>query len=216
MSTQTKQNGFTLIELLVVISIISLLISILLPALGRAREAATNVQCQTTMRHLITATVMYTQDNKGFLYSGGHWENYLRTYDVKAITKGGVNYYSQPCPKYKSYDDWSKSFNGYGFNRNIQQKKIDTLKASLSSMVLLWEDPQTGHNYAGGYPANNWHNGGSWYRLDFRHNNALNVAVLDGHVATLSGSAPRRSGGSNPYLTARDFHPQYYWESGVY
>jgi prepilin-type N-terminal cleavage/methylation domain-containing protein len=59
-------RGFTLIELLVVISIIALLISILLPALGSAREAAVAVQCQAQIRSVSQAAIMYTVDNSEY------------------------------------------------------------------------------------------------------------------------------------------------------
>ena len=64
---QAKQSGFTLIELLVVISIIALLISILLPALTQAREAAKQSQCLSNMRQLSVAAAAYTADHDGYI-----------------------------------------------------------------------------------------------------------------------------------------------------
>ena len=66
-----RRSGFTLIELLVVISIIALLISILIPSLSRARQAAKSVVCASNMRGLMQALYLYAGDHRDQLVSAG-------------------------------------------------------------------------------------------------------------------------------------------------
>ncbi len=106
MLERKAQRGFTLIELLVVVAIIAVLISILLPSLGKAREKAKLTVCQTHQRGWGQGFLMYCTDYDGRLpLDGGDGtaalpigkidDPWLWFNGVVAYTSGGNKTYGQ-------------------------------------------------------------------------------------------------------------------------
>jgi prepilin-type processing-associated H-X9-DG protein/prepilin-type N-terminal cleavage/methylation domain-containing protein len=95
--------GFTLVELLVVIGIIALLISILLPALANAREAANAAVCMSNMRQFGIGLEIYADQNKGAMPQKGP--------DGTGVSQSDANYFGSPASGVIGYDDPSLWFN---------------------------------------------------------------------------------------------------------
>jgi prepilin-type N-terminal cleavage/methylation domain-containing protein/prepilin-type processing-associated H-X9-DG protein len=150
-----RRRAFTLVELLVVIAIIALLISILLPALTKARRAANVVACQSNLRQLGASMHLYMGDNYGFLPMAGisyanyngkgmnmSWDKLLMKYIGGQLDAGHgpmycvVSYPSQVliCPD----DTWDRP-------TWIGSTNLQLAKRSYS-MVSFFSYPAPGYN----------------------------------------------------------------------
>jgi prepilin-type processing-associated H-X9-DG protein/prepilin-type N-terminal cleavage/methylation domain-containing protein len=101
---RTAATGFTLVELLVVIGIIAILISVLLPTLGRAREAAKTTQCLSNLRQLGLALQMYLSETR---------------YIVPAA------YFHNSDPGQKNHETWATIFMNGNYVKGVPTAKLD-------------------------------------------------------------------------------------------
>ena len=82
-----QNNKFTLIELMVVVAIIGILLSFLLPMLGKARATARQAVCASNLKQMYYGALLYSENNKGYYPATNYadsWFTFRSTHDFIA------------------------------------------------------------------------------------------------------------------------------------
>lgn len=186
-SLPEKPTAFTLVELLVVVSIISVMMSILLPSLTNAQKQGQSVHCMANQRQLTMGWTLYAQDFEQVLCNPDQFTSQLRPYveDVQAVFL---------CAALET----EKGVASYGLSNTMGGKARDNIKpfsalhqiSNSSSMLVLTDINPRAKRCFWPLALNedqwqwrtwSWPPSQSLQGMTARHRNGCNMSFADGH-----------------------------------
>lgn len=207
---QPARRGFTLIELLIVVAIIALLVSMLVPSLGRARELTRTVMCASLMRGYAMATEMYVAANRqmmmdsyNFLDSEAgipkYWGSEIM---AESVARCPADQTTETLDRLGAFPQFNDLLLSIGCNENMLSCSARMTRfgpmafwvdrdriCGKPAELMVWADWQNNPylevpTYAVVKPQT-----GSMGSLCFRHlDNISNASFLDGHVGEMKAT----------------------------
>ena len=183
------ERAFTLVELLVVISIIAVLAAILLSVTQKSKETANAAKCLSKLRAIGTAIQLYKIDkmaypqsghSNGYQFTGGSWwfsdvMPYLGNQTYEEVNDQKDTPLRCPTVKNRTWPFIDYGINGYALPHG--PSSIPVMKIERPSTTFLVADSD-----ASSWSIAGWTGPTLKKEFRFRHGNAANVLMFDGHV----------------------------------
>lgn len=175
-------NQFTIIELLVVISIIAVLVTMLLPALSKAKKSAQSTECKSNLKQYMVCVLNYAQENDDTAppYWDGStaWNNLLdRTGAMPHKTQRQLDCPTNPYPPYGLGDSIHYSYSrNQGFRKLSRYIPTQSLLIGDSGFRSDWTNSRCSYYISKyDYPLS----------VGFDIHPGANLIFLDGHTSTV-------------------------------
>jgi prepilin-type N-terminal cleavage/methylation domain-containing protein len=185
-SSRKDASGFSLVELLVVIGVIALLISMLMPSLQKARQQANRVACQSNLRQIGNALLIYSNNWKGYVYPPGLGAGDPREkrWPIHVFKPAKWNPKEMTCPSdYEPAEEHSYVLNDHLFQEKIKYTTKLASGTPSSDVIVMGEKRTAEIDY--------YMNLGDFDRVvnPYMHGvqQGSNYLFLDMHVGLLKG-----------------------------